>query len=34
MPMGWARLVSMLEAFTGAFSISLFVVVFVRKMTR
>jgi Ion channel/Pentapeptide repeats (8 copies) len=34
MPLGWARLVSMLEAFTGAFSISLFVVVFVRKMSR
>jgi len=33
-PMGIARLLAMLEAFTGAFSISLFVVVFVRKMMR
>ncbi len=33
-PIGLARLVSALEAFTGAFTIALFVVVFVRKMTR
>ena len=33
-PIGIARLLSMLEAFTGQFSISLFVVVFVRKMMR
>lgn len=33
-PYGVSRLVAMLEAFTGAFSISLFVVVFVRKMMR
>lgn len=33
-PLGAARVVAALEAFTGAFSISLFVVVFVRKMTR
>jgi hypothetical protein len=33
-PIGYSRLVAMFEAFTGAFSISLFVVVFVRKMMR
>jgi hypothetical protein len=33
-PIGFARPLAMLEAFTGAFSISLFVVVFVRKMMR
>jgi Ion channel/Pentapeptide repeats (9 copies) len=33
-PVGLSRVVAMLEAFTGAFSLSLFVVVFVRKMTR
>ena len=33
-PVGVTRVVAALEAFTGAFSISLFVVVFVRKMTR
>ncbi|MBI3371528.1 MAG: pentapeptide repeat-containing protein [Betaproteobacteria bacterium] len=33
-PVGVSRVVAALEAFTGAFSISLFVVVFVRKMTR
>jgi Ion channel/Pentapeptide repeats (8 copies) len=33
-PVGYSRVIAMLEAFTGAFSISLFVVVFVRKMMR
>ena len=33
-PIGLSRLVAVIEAFTGAFSISLFVVVFVRKMTQ
>ena len=33
-PVGVSRLVAAVEAFTGAFAISLFVVVFVRKMTR
>jgi len=33
-PIGFSRLLAMVEAFTGAFSISLFVVVFVRKMMR
>jgi hypothetical protein len=33
-PVGFSRIVAALEAFTGAFSISLFVVVFVRKMTQ
>ncbi len=33
-PFGWSRLLASFEAFTGAFSISLFVVVFVKKMTR
>jgi hypothetical protein len=33
-PLGFAKVVAALEAFTGAFSMSLFVVVFVRKMAR
>jgi hypothetical protein len=33
-PEGWVRACAVLEAFTGAFSISLFVVVFVKRMTR
>lgn len=33
-PVGFSRLVAAMEAFVGAFSISLFVVVFVRKMTQ
>ncbi len=33
-PAGFSRLVAVIEAFIGAFSISLFVVVFVRKMTQ
>ncbi len=33
-PFGWSRLLAAFEAFTGAFAISLFVVVFVKKMTR
>jgi Ion channel/Pentapeptide repeats (9 copies) len=33
-PIGYTRVVAMMEAFIGAFSISLFVVVFVRKMMR
>jgi hypothetical protein len=33
-PIGFSRLVATLEAFIGAFAISLFVVVFVRKMTQ
>jgi hypothetical protein len=34
LPTGWVRAAAALEAFTGAFSISLFVVVFVKRMTR
>lgn len=34
LPIGFSRLVATLEAFIGAFAISLFVVVFVRKMTQ
>ena len=33
-PVGWSRAVAAIEAFIGAFSISLFVVVFVRKMSK
>lgn len=33
-PMGWSRAVAASEAFTGAFSMALFIFVFVRKMTR
>jgi hypothetical protein len=33
-PVGFSRIMAAIEAFTGAFSISLFVVVFVRKMTQ
>jgi len=33
-PVGWSRLVAASEAFTGAFAMALFVVVFVRHMTR
>lgn len=33
-PLGWARLVAALEAFIGSFSLALFVVVFVKRMTR
>ncbi|MDD5754509.1 MAG: pentapeptide repeat-containing protein [Methylococcales bacterium] len=33
-PAGFSRLIAVIEAFIGAFSISLFVVVFVRKMTQ
>jgi hypothetical protein len=33
-PVGFSRLVATLEAFIGAFAISLFVVVFIRKMTQ
>jgi hypothetical protein len=33
-PVGYSRIVSATEAFTGAFTIALFVVVFVKKMTR
>lgn len=33
-PIGFSRLVAALEAFTGSFTIALFVVVFVKKMTR
>jgi hypothetical protein len=33
-PVGFSRLVAALEAFTGSFTIALFVVVFVKKMTR
>ncbi len=33
-PLGWTRTLAAFEAFTGAFTISLFVVVFVKKMTR
>jgi hypothetical protein len=34
LPHSWVRAIAALEAFTGAFSISLFVVVFVKRMTR
>lgn len=33
-PVGFSRLIAALEAFTGSFTIALFVVVFVKKMTR
>jgi hypothetical protein len=33
-PVGWSRLFAAIEAFTGSFTIALFVVVFVKKMTR
>ena len=33
-PLGWSRIVAALEAFTGSFSLALFVVLFVKKMTR
>lgn len=33
-PFGWSRLVAAFEAFTGSFSLALFVVLFVKKMTR
>ena len=33
-PLGFSRVVAALEAFTGSFTIALFVVVFVKKMTR
>ena len=33
-PIGFSRLIAALEAFTGSFTIALFVVVFVKKMTR
>lgn len=33
-PIGLSRLVAATEAFTGSFTIALFVVVFVKKMTR
>jgi len=33
-PIGMSRVISALEAFTGSFTIALFVVVFVRKLTR
>ena len=33
-PIGFSRLVAAIEAFTGSFTIALFVVVFVKKMTR
>jgi len=33
-PIGLSRLVAAVEAFTGSFTIALFVVVFVKKMTR
>lgn len=33
-PIGWSRLVAALEAFVGSFTLALFVVVFVKKMTR
>jgi len=33
-PVGFSRLVAAIEAFTGSFTIALFVVVFVKKMTR
>lgn len=33
-PLGWSRAVAALEAFVGSFTMALFVVVFVKKMTR
>lgn len=33
-PLGWSRFFAALEAFTGSFTLALFVVVFVKKMTR
>ena len=33
-PLGWSRIVAAVEAFTGSFSLALFVVLFVKKMTR
>lgn len=33
-PQGWSRIVAAAEAFTGSFSLALFVVLFVKKMTR
>lgn len=33
-PVGWSKLVAAFEAFTGSFTLALFVVVFVKKMTR
>ena len=33
-PLGWSRTVAAIEAFTGSFSLALFVVLFVKKMTR
>lgn len=33
-PIGWTRLLAAFEAFTGAFTVALFVVVFVKKMAR
>ena len=33
-PIGPSRLIAALEAFTGSFTIALFVVVFVKRMTR
>ena len=33
-PMGWARFFAAIEAFLGSFTLALFVVVFVKKMTR
>ncbi len=33
-PLGWSRIVAAFEAFTGSFSLALFVVLFVKKMTR
>jgi len=33
-PLGWARALAALEAFVGSFTMALFVVVFVKKMTR
>jgi voltage-gated potassium channel Kch len=33
-PIGFSRLIATFEAFTGSFSLALFVVVFVKRMTR
>ncbi|MCP5325169.1 MAG: pentapeptide repeat-containing protein [Oceanospirillaceae bacterium] len=33
-PVGWSKIVAAFEAFTGSFTLALFVVVFVKKMTR
>lgn len=33
-PIGWSRMVAAVEAFVGSFTLALFVVVFVKKMTR